>query len=236
MERFAPLSSMPSKRFESAKTSVTKNKVYPLAEAITLVKSLATAKFPESVELHMRLGIDPTKGEQQVRGTVALPHGTGKTKRVVAFVEAEKEADAKTAGADLVGGEELIKRIASSGVIEFDVAVATPVMMPKLAALAKILGPKGLMPNPKTDTINPNIAKIVQEQKAGKISFKNDATGNIHQLFGKTSFSEEQLLENLNLLIETIKKMKPSSAKGIYIRNAVICSTMGPGIKIEVAV
>ncbi len=225
-----------SKRFSAVRELVDKKKVYPLADAIALVKKTASAKFDEAVELHVRLGIDPTKSDQQVRGTIALPHGVGgKTKRVAAFVEAAKEAEAKEAGADLVGGEELVAQIASSGAIDFDVAVATPAMMPKLAKLAKLLGPKGLMPNPKTDTVSANVAKMVAEQKAGKQSFKNDTFGNIHQVFGRASFSEAKLAENFNALIELIKKLKPSSSKGIYVQNASISCTMGPGIRVEVA-
>lgn len=225
---------MPSKRFEEANKLVDKTKTYSVDEAVTLVKKAATAKYDEAVELHVRLGIDPSKSDQQVRGTIALPHGVGKTKRVAAFVEAAKEAEAKEAGADIVGGEELIEKIGQKGVIEFDVAVATPTMMPKIAKLAKLLGPRGLMPNPKTDTVGPNIAKMVGEQKAGKQSFKNDATGNIHQVFGRASFSEEQLKNNLRALVEAIKRLKPPASKGIYLKSTTISSTIGPGIKIEV--
>ena len=224
---------MSSKRFEEAKKLVDRQTVYPLAQAVALVKKTATAKYDEAIELHVRLGINPTKSDQQVRGTIALPHGTGKTKRVAAFVEPEKEADAKAAGADIIGGEELISSIAQTGTIDFDVAVATPVMMPKLAKLARLLGPRGLMPNPKTDTVSPNVTKMVGEQKAGKESFKNDNAGNIHQIFGRKSFEEAKLEANLRALLETIKRMKPSTAKGIYLRSATIASTVGPGIKID---
>lgn len=224
---------MPSIRFEAAKKLVDKNRVYTISEGIALAKKTATAKYDEAIELHLRLGIDTGKSDQQVRGTIALPHGTGKTKRVAVFVEGDKEVEAKSAGADLVGGEELINKIATTGQIDFDVAIATPVMMPKLAKVAKILGPRGLMPNPKTDTVGPNITKMIQEQKAGKESFKNDANGNIHQVFGRKSFSEAQLEENLKALLEQIKRLKPSSSKGIYIRNASISSTIGPGIRID---
>jgi len=226
---------MPSKRFQAAKILVDKNKVYPIAEAIALSKKAATAKYDEALELHLRVGIDPTKSDQQIRGTIALPHGTGKTKRVVAFVEGDKEAEAKAAGADIVGGEELIASIAQKGTIDFDVAVATPVMMAKLSKLARLLGPRGLMPNPKTDTVSPNVKKMVEEQKAGKESFKNDNTANIHQIFGRKSFTDAQLEENLRALLETIKRMKPQSSKGIYLKSATIASTIGPGIKIDVA-
>jgi large subunit ribosomal protein L1 len=227
---------MRSKRYKEAKAQVDPKKTYGLDEAIELLKKTNMAKFDAAAELHVKLGIDPTKSDQQVRGTVSLPHGTGKTKRVAAFVEAEKEAEAKAAGADVYGGEELIEKIAKSGQIDFDVAVATPVMMPKLAKLAKILGPKGMMPNPKTDTINPNVAKMVTEQKAGKLSFKNDDTGNIHQVIGRLSFDNAKLKENLSTLLDAIRKVKPASSKGIYFRTAVICSTMSPAIHIETPV
>lgn len=224
---------MPSKRFTEAKKLVDKNKVYTLSEAVALVKKTATAKYDEAIELHVCLGIDATKSDQQVRGTIALPHGTGKTKRVAAFVEGEKEGDAKAAGADIVGGEELINTIAQKGNIDFDVAVATPAMMPKLAKLARLLGPRGLMPNPKTDTVSPNVTKMVEEQKAGKESFKNDTTANVHQIFGRKSFDEAKLEENLRSLLEAIKRLKPQSSKGIYLKSATIASTVGPGIKID---
>lgn len=224
---------MPSNRFKEAKKLVDKSKVYPISEGVALAKKTATAKYDEAIELHVRVGIDPSKSDQQVRGTIALPHGTGKTKIVAAFVDGDKEAEAKAAGADIVGGEELINKIAQTSQIDFDVAVATPVMMPKLAKVARLLGPRGLMPNPKTDTVGPNITKMIQEQKAGKESFKNDNTANIHQVFGRKSFSEAQLEANLRALLDQIKKLKPSSSKGIYIRNAVIASTIGPGIKID---
>lgn len=222
-----------SKRFEGVKKLVDKTKTYSIDEAVALVKKAATAKYDEAVELHVRLGIDATKSDQQVRGTIALPHGVGKSKRVAAFVESTKEEEAKQAGADLIGGEELIEKISQKGSVDFDVAVASPAMMPKLAKLAKLLGPRGLMPNPKTDTVGPNVGKMVSEQKAGKQSFKNDATGNIHQIFGRASFTEDQLKENLKALMEALKRLKPAASKGIYIKSATIASTIGPGIKIE---
>jgi large subunit ribosomal protein L1 len=224
---------MPSKRFQEAKKLIDKTKTHSIDEAVALVKKVATAKYDEAVELHVRLGIDASKSDQQVRGTITLPHGVGKSKRVIAFVEAAKEAEAKAAGADIVGGEELIDKIAQTSQIDFDVAVATPAMMPKIAKLARLLGPRGLMPNPKTDTVGPNVTKMVSEQKAGKQSFKNDNTGNIHQVFGRASFSEEQLKENLRTLLEAIKRLKPSASKGIYLRKTTITSTIGPGIKVE---
>ncbi|MBI2551183.1 50S ribosomal protein L1 [Candidatus Uhrbacteria bacterium] len=227
---------MPSKRFQAAKALIEKKKIYPITDAIALLKKTAGAKFNETVEVHFRLGIDPAKSDQQVRGTVALPHGTGKTKKVAAFVEAEKAAIATAAGADIVGAEDLIAEISKTNAIDFDVAVATPAMMPKLAKLAKLLGPRGLMPNPKTDTVGPNIEKIIKEQKAGKISFKNDTTSNIHTIFGRASFEEAQLVANLNAVIEAVRKGKPSTSKGVYMRTVTICTAMGPGIKVEVAI
>jgi large subunit ribosomal protein L1 len=226
---------MPSKRFTEAQALVNKDQVYSITEAVALAKKTATAKYDEAIELHVRLGINPTKSDQQVRGTISLPHGTGKTKRVAAFVDPEKEAEAKEAGADIVGNEETIAKIAQKGIIEFDVAVATPTMMPKLAKLARILGPRGLMPNPKTDTVGPNVKKMIDEQKAGKESFKNDKTGIIHQIFGRKSFTEEQLEENLRALLEQVRRLKPQAAKGVYIKSATIASTVGPGIKIDPA-
>ena len=234
MRTLEPPNIMPnSKRFSAAKNLVEKSKTYSIDEAVALIKKTATAKYDEAVELHLKLGIDPTKSDQQIRGTITLPHGVGKSKKVIAFVEAEKEAEAKAAGADFVGGEQLVDEIAASGNLNFDVAVATPAMMPKIAKLARILGPRGLMPNPKTDTVSPNVTKMVQEQKAGKQSFKNDPTGNVHQIFGRASFTEEQLKENLVALLDSVRKLKPSASKGIFFRNAVIASSVGPGIKIQ---
>lgn len=224
---------MQSKRFQEAKKLVEKSKVYSVDEAVALVKKTATAKYDEAIELHIKLGVDPSKSDQQVRGTIALPHGVGKTKRVIAFVEPAKEAEAKQAGADIIGGEELIEQISQKGQFDFDVAVATPAMMPKLAKLARLLGPRGLMPNPKTDTVGPNVIKMISEQKAGKQSFKNDTTGNIHQVFGRASFTEDQLKNNLRALLEAIKRLKPASSKGVFLKNVTIASTVGPGIKIE---
>ncbi len=224
---------MSSKRFKEVETKVDKTKKYSIEEAVPLVKELATAKYDEAIELHIRLGVDPLKSDQQVRGTITLPHGVGKSKRVAAFVEAEKEAEAKAAGADIVGGEELIAEIAQKGVLDFDVAVATPTMMPKIAKLARILGPRGIMPNPKTDTVGPNVTKMIEEQKAGKQSFKNDKSGNIHQVFGRASFTAQQLTENLEVLIDNIERLKPSASKGIYMKSITIASTIGPGIKIS---
>lgn len=202
-----------------------------IQEAIKQVKDNAKAKFDESLEVHIRTGIDPKKGEQQVRATVVLPHGTGKTKRVAVFTTNDQEA--KTAGADIVGGEELIKTIKDKGVIDFDVAIATPDMMPKLAVIAKILGPKGLMPSPKNETITKDITKTVKELKGGKIVFKNDDTSNIHQIIGKVSWDENKLIENYTALMQAINKSKPSGIKGSYLKSVAICSTMGKSVQVD---
>jgi large subunit ribosomal protein L1 len=224
---------MSSNRFTAAKKGVEKNKTYAPAEAIALVKANATAKFDETIEIHMNLGIDPKQGDQQIRGTLTLPHGSGKTKRVAAFVDAANEEAAKKAGADIIGGEEMIDELARTGKIDFDVAVATPSMMAKLAKAAKVLGPRGLMPNPKTDTVSPNVAKMIEEQKAGKLSFKNDNTSNVHMIIGKASFDAEKLVANLNASVDAIRKAKPASSKGVYIKSLTITSTMGPAVRLD---
>jgi len=218
---------------DAARTKIDADKIYSVDEAIKLAKETSGVKFDASIEVHANLGIDPKKGEQQIRATIVLPHGTGKSKTIAAFVTPEKEKEAKDAGADFICGEEEIKKIKDTGKINFDVAVTTPDMMPKMAAVAKVLGPKGLMPNPKTDTVGPNIKKMIEELKRGKFTFKNDDTCNIHVSIGKTNFSEAQLKENYLVFIEALKKAKPSSAKGTYIKNLIVCSTMGPAIKIS---
>lgn len=226
---------MTDKKKKKVKVFVDKNKFYALEDAVKLCKESASAKFDESIELAMNTGIDPKKGDQQIRGTVILPHGTGKTKRVIAFVDSANETAAKEAGADIIGTEEVIEAIIKKGTIDFDVAVAVPSMMPKLARAAKVLGPRGLMPNPKTDTVGPNIAKMIEEQKGGKVSFKNDNTSNVHATVGKASFDEAKLLENITTVFESVKKARPASSKGIYIKSAAISCTMGPGIKLDVS-
>lgn len=225
---------MRSKRYLKLKSAVDNKKAYSPEEAVELVKKTAGAKFDATVELHLRLGIDSKKTEEQVRGTLVLPYSFGKGKKIAAFVEAGKEEEARAAGAELVGGEELVAEIAKTGKIDFEVAVATPAMMPKLAKVARILGPKGLMPNPKTETVGADIKKIVGELKKGKIAFKNDDGGNVHLAVGKVSFDKDKLLANLKIALETVKKHKPPSAKGIYLRNVVLVSTMGPAIKLAV--
>lgn len=224
-----------SKRYQELKKLVDPKKPYPPAEAIELAKKTGTAKFDSTIECHVNLGIDVTKSDQSVRSTLVFPHSIGKTKKVAAFVSGEKEKDARDAGADLVGADELIDEIAKTQKIDFDVAVATPDMMPKLAKVAKILGPKGLMPNPKTDTVGTNVKKMVEELKRGKVAFKNDATGNIHQAIGKASLDASKLLDNFTTLIEALKKNKPASAKGTYINSVTLTSTMGPGIRVDVS-
>lgn len=223
------------KKYAEAAKLIDPKKTYSPEEAVDLVKKTSKTKFDATVELHCKLGIDPTKGEQQIRGTITLPHGTGSSKRVAAFVStADKEQEAKDAGADVVGGEDLIKEIAATEKITFDVAVATPDMMAKLAKVAKILGPKGLMPNPKTDTVGPHIKKMVEDLKRGKLAYKNDDTGNLHFGIGKVSFESSKLVENLSAALEAIKRAKPASAKGTYLQNVVVTSSMGPAIRIQV--
>lgn len=222
-----------SKRMTAVKAKVDPSKVYSIDEAIRLVKETSTVKFDASVEVHARTGIDTTKSDQIIRSTVSLPHGTGKTKKVAAFVGPNDEKAAKEAGADFVYGEEDIKKIKDTGKIEFDVAVATPDMMPKLAPAAKVLGPKGLMPNPKTDTVGPDVKKLVTELKKGKATFKNDDGGNVHQAIGKVSFDESALKENLVAFLDALRKAKPASTKGAYIKHLCFTSSMGPSIKVQ---
>ncbi|MDA3839796.1 MAG: 50S ribosomal protein L1 [Patescibacteria group bacterium] len=211
-----------------------KMKLHSIDEAVKLTKELSKTKFDSSVEMHIRLGIDTRKGDQQIRGAVSLPHGTGKTVRVAAFVSAEKIDACRKAGADLVGNEELIDEIKRTEKTDFQVAVAEPAMMKNLAKIAKILGTRGLMPSPKNETVTLTPEKAVEELKKGKVSYKNDDTGNIHVSIGKISFDDAKLIENFNTLLEAIKKAKPSSSKGIYIKNVSMSSTMGPGIKVSI--
>ncbi len=222
-----------TKRMAAISAKIDKNKVYSLDEAIALIKETSGVKFDASVEIHAHLGIDPKKGDQLIRATVVLPHGIGKTKKVAVFVSSEKEKEAKESGADVIYTEEGIKKIKDTGKIDFEVAVTTPDMMPKLAAIAKVLGPKGLMPSPKTETVGPNIKKMVEELKRGKVTFKNDDTANIHQIVGKVSFDDAKLKENLSAFLEALKKSRPTTIKGSFIKNLVLCSTMGPSIRIN---
>ena len=220
------------KKYRAVVEKMDLKKVYAIDEALKLVHDGKIAKFDESVEVHVKLNIDPKKGDEQVRGTVVLPHGTGKTLKI-AVVTSSKVKDAQEAGADLVGGEELIEKIKIGKAEPFDVLLATPEMMPKLAAVAKILGPRGLMPSPKTETVTDKIKEAVEMLKKGKASFKNDNTGNVHQVFGKLSFDEKRLQENYEAIVEAITKARPAGVKGRYVVSISICSTMGPGLKIS---
>ncbi len=222
-----------SKRYTEFKKLIDAKKLYSASDAVELVKKTSATKFDGTVEVHANIGIDVKKSDQIVRFTIVLPHSTGKTKKIIAFVPGDKEKDAKEAGAEIVGGEELIEEIAKSGKLDFDVAVATPDMMPKLAKLAKILGPKGLMPNPKTDTVGPNVKKMVEELKRGKVTVKNDVTGNIHQIVGKCSQESTAMIENLTAIVTALRKAKPASAKGTFIKTLTLTSTMGPAVRMD---
>lgn len=219
------------KKYKAVAEKVEKNKLYTLDEALALVKETKVAKFDESVEVHIKLAIDPKKGDQQVRAAVVLPHGIGKTAKV-AVVTSTKATEAKEAGADFVGAEDLIEKIKLGKMEEVDVIVASPEMMPKLAAVAKILGPRGLMPSPKTETVTDKIKDAVEMLKKGKLSFKNDNTGNVHQVIGKMSFDAKKLEENYATFLDAIQKARPAGIKGKYLTSISICSTMGPGIKV----
>ena len=208
---------------------------YPAADAVELVKNMASAKFDETVEAAFQLGIDPRKADQLVRGTVSLPHGTGKTIRVAVFAPAHKAIEAQEAGADLVGRKELVAELAAGRELDFDLAIATPDMMAEVGKLGRILGPRGLMPNPKAGTVTPDVAKAVGEFKGGRIEYRNDRFGNVHVPVGKASFEADKLVANLAALTAEIMRVKPSSAKGRYMRQLVISSTMGPGVKVDVA-
>jgi len=219
-----------SKRFNAIKSKIDKEKSYSIEEAISFLKENSNAKFDESIEIHFNLGIDPRKGDQQIRSTVVLPHGTGKTKKVIVFAEGEQAQAAQDAGADLVGSDELIEEIKKTGKCDYDEAVATPPMMKKLGVIARILGTKGIMPNPKKETVTDNVAKALKEIKGGKIAFRNDDTSNVHVLVGKLSFDKEKIAENIKTIIDAIQKAKPTSQKGTYIKSMTLTSSMGPGI------
>lgn len=221
-----------SKKRKVANAKVDSNKAYSLKDASSLVKDVNIAKFDASVDLHIRLGVDPKKADQAVRGTVTLPHGTGKTKKVLVLCTPEKEAEAKAAGADFVGLDEYITKI-EGGWVDVDVIVATPSVMPKIGRLGKVLGPRNLMPNPKTGTVTNNVAEAVNEVKGGKIAFKVDKAGIIHASIGRVSFGAEKIAENSQELINAIIKLKPSSAKGIYLRGVSLASSMSPGIAVD---
>jgi large subunit ribosomal protein L1 len=222
------------KKYLEALGKVDSEKQYDPIEALELIKSISTAKFDETIEAAFRLGVDTKRADQQVRGAVVLPHGTGKTKRVLVFAKGEKAKEAEQAGAEFVGDEDLINKV-SQGWLDFDVVVATPDMMGQVGRLGRILGPKGLMPNPKTGTVTFEVAKAVQEIKAGKIEYRADKSGNVHAAIGKVPFDVEKLAENLQVLAETLIKAKPAAAKGTYMKNCTISSTMGPGVTVNVA-
>jgi large subunit ribosomal protein L1 len=211
------------------------SKTYNIDEALEIVKKLNKAKFDASIEAHFRLGINTKKGDQQVRGAVSLPNGTGKTVRIAAFVSPENEKAVKAAGADYVGGEDLIAEIKKSEKTDFQVAIAEPLLMKNLAMIAKILGTRGLMPSPKNDTVTTNPAKTVEELKKGKISFKNDDTGNVHAVIGKVSFDGQKLSENYKTLVDVIRKAKPAAAKGTFIKNVSISASMTPGVRVVIS-
>jgi large subunit ribosomal protein L1 len=223
---------MITKKRKVANTRVDSNKMYSLKEASTLVKEINCTKFDSSVDIHIKLGVDPKKADQAIRGTVSLPHGTGKTKRVLVLCTPDKEAEAKNAGADLVGLDEFVSKI-EGGWTDIDVIVATPSVMPKIGKLGKVLGPRNLMPNPKTGTVTNDVAGAVNDLKGGKIAFKVDKVGIIHASIGRVSFASDKIAENSQELINAIIKLKPSSAKGTYLRGVSMASTMSPGIAID---
>jgi len=222
------------KKYQEAAKLIDRETAYDVQEAIELVKKTAPAKFDETVEVAARLGVDPKKADQQIRGAVVLPHGTGKTQRVLVFAKGEKAKEAEAAGADYVGDDDLVNKI-SQGWFEFDVVVATPDMMAAVGKLGRVLGPKGLMPNPKTGTVTFEVGKAVKEIKAGKIEYRVDKQGNIHVPIGKVSFDSDKLADNFKTIMETLIKVKPAAAKGTYVRNVAISSTMGPGVKVNTA-
>jgi large subunit ribosomal protein L1 len=223
-----------SKTYRAALEKVDRTKRYLLEESVRLAKETARAKFDETVEMAIRLGVDPRQADQNIRGTVTLPHGMGKSVRVLAFAKGDKEKEAQDAGADFVGSDELIKKI-SEGWLDFDKAVATPDMMGAVGRIGKILGPRGLMPNPKTGTVAMDIAKAVKEIKAGKLEFRVDKAGIVHVPVGKASFGAEQLIDNARAVLISILRAKPASAKGNYVKGVTVTTTMGPGIKIDLA-
>ena len=222
-----------SKRYVANLEQVDKNKSYSIEEAISLVKKTSNSKFDETLEVAMNLNLDVKKADQQLRGAVVLPHGTGKTKKILVLAKGDQAKAATAAGADYVGDVDMIDKIAKENWFDFDVIIATPEMMPQLGKIGKLLGPKGLMPNPKTGTVTTDVKKAIEETKKGKVNYRTDSYGNVHGIFGKTSFEDAKLVENLKAFIEVILKSKSSTAKGNYVKNISISSTMGPGIKID---
>jgi ribosomal protein L1 len=224
-----------SKRYSAIMESFDKTQTYDVAEAVKNVKSFANAKFDETVEMHIRLGVDGRHADQQVRGATVLPHGTGKSKKVLVFAKGAKAEEAQAAGADYVGAEDLAEKIQKENWFDFDSVVATPDMMGVVGRLGKVLGPKGLMPNPKSGTVTMDVQKALEEIKAGKVEYRLDKANIIHVIIGKCSFTEEQLVENANALIQVVAKAKPAAAKGQYFKSVTVTSTMGPGVKISTA-
>ena len=222
-----------SKKYEEAFSKVEKGKVYSKEEAVKLVKETSISKFDGSIEVAMRLNLDTKKADQQLRGAIVLPKGTGKTVRVLVIAKGENAAKAKEAGADYVGDVDMIEKIEKENWFDFDTMIATPDMMPLLGKIGRVVGPRGLMPNPKTGTVTLDVVKAINEVKAGRVEYRTDSYGNVHGIIGKASFSEEDLLENLNAFVSAILKVKPSTVKGDYVKNIAISSTMGPGIKVE---
>ena len=221
------------KRYEDAIKRLDREQLYSPIEAVDLVKSLATAKFDETVELAVRLGVDPRRAEQIVRGSLSLPAGTGRTSRVAVFAAGEAAANARAAGADVVGADDLVARIETEGFLDFDVAIATPDLMVQVGRLGRVLGPRGLMPNPRTGTVTTDVAKAVGEYKSGRIEYRTDRVGNIHVPVGKASFTRTQLLDNIRAVLDELQRVKPAAAKGRYVRSITLSSTMGPGVHID---
>jgi large subunit ribosomal protein L1 len=222
------------KRVRATREGVDRTKLYPLDQAVKMVKERAKAKFDETIEVAMNLGVDPRHADQMVRGTADLPHGTGKSLRVAVFARGDKAEEARAAGADLVGAEDLAQQI-QEGQIEFDRCVATPDLMPVVGRLGRILGPRGLMPNPKLGTVTPNVAQAVKAAKAGQVQFRVEKTGIVHAGVGKASFGPELLVDNIRAFVDAVNKAKPSGAKGTYLKRAAVSSTMGPGVKVDIA-
>ncbi|WP_281518351.1 50S ribosomal protein L1 [Thomasclavelia cocleata] len=223
-----------SKRYQEAAKLIEKGKAYSIEEAVTLVKETSKVKFDAAVDVAFRLGVDPRQADQQLRGALVLPNGTGKTKKVLVVTEGAKAQEAKDAGADVVGGKEILEDI-KKGWLDFEVMIATPDMMAELGKLGRILGPKGLMPNPKTGTVTMDVAKAVKETKAGKVTYRTDKEGNIQMTIGRVSFDNDKLIENFTAIYDLLVKIKPSTSKGVYMKNIAISSTMGPSIKVSAA-
>ena len=222
-----------SKRYRSSEATLDRNRLYSLGEAVELVKGWSAAKFDESVDLAMNLGVDPKHADQMVRGAIVLPHGTGRSVRILVFAKGDKEKEASEAGADYVGAEELAKRIQDEGWLEFERVIATPDMMGVVGRLGKILGPRGLMPNPKLGTVTPDVGRAVSENKAGKVEYRVDKNGIIHASIGKVSFSEENIRANASALIDAVIRARPAATKGIYLKKISLSTTMGPGVRID---